>query len=46
MALAMNLGDIQYFMDMPVAELLDFCSDYNELNREIKERLEEETKRR
>lgn len=37
MALAMNLGDIQHFMDMPVFELLDFCSDYKELNREIRE---------
>lgn len=46
MALAMKLGDIRYFMNMPVFELLDFCSDYNELNREIKERMEEEMKRR
>ena len=46
MALAMNLGDIRYFMNMPVVELLDFCADYNELNREIKERMEEEMKRK
>lgn len=46
MALAVNLGDIRYFMNMPVIELLDFCSDYNELNREIKERMEEEAKHR
>lgn len=44
MALAMKLGDIRYFMNMPVSELLDFCSDYNELNREIRERMEEEMK--
>lgn len=42
MALAMNLGDIQYFMNMPVFDLLDFCSDYNELNREIKKQMEDE----
>lgn len=44
MALAMNLGDIRYFTNMPVFELLDFCSDYNELKREIKRRMEEDMK--
>lgn len=46
MALAMRLGDIQYFMDMPVFGLLDFCSDFNELNREIKKQVDEEWKRK
>lgn len=45
MALAMNMGDFSYYMKMPVFELLDFCADYNELNREIKERMKEEMKR-
>lgn len=46
MALAMNLGDIQYFMNMPIVELLDFCADYNELNREIKEQMKKELNRK
>lgn len=45
MVLAMSMGDIRYFMDMPVFDLLDFCSDYNSLNKEIEERRREEAKR-
>ena len=37
MALAMNMNDVQYYMNMSVFELLDFCSDYNELSKEMKE---------
>lgn len=37
MALAMNMGDFGYYMNMPVFELLDFCNDYRELCREIRE---------
>lgn len=37
MALAMNLGDFSYYMNLPLQELLDFCDDYKELCREIKE---------
>ncbi len=37
MALAMNMGDFSYYMNMPVFELLDFCNDYRELCREIRE---------
>ncbi len=37
MALAMNMGDFGYYMNMPVLELLDFCEDYKELCKEIKE---------
>ena len=44
MFLAMCIGDIQYFMNMPVLDLLDFCSDYNELSREIEMRRREAKK--
>ena len=44
MVLATSIGDIQYFMDMPVLDLLDFCSDYNELSREIEMRRREAKK--
>lgn len=44
MVLAMSIGDIQYFMAMPVLDLLDFCSDYNELSREIEMRRREAKK--
>lgn len=37
MALAMNMGDFSYYMKMPVLELLDFCNDYNELCKEMRE---------
>lgn len=39
MALAMNMGNIEYYMNMPILELLDFCLDYKELNKEIKEEM-------
>lgn len=44
MVLAMSIGDIQYFMNMPVLDLLDFCSDYSELSREIEMRRREAKK--
>lgn len=37
MALAMNMGGFDYYMKMPVFELLDLCNDYKELCREMKE---------
>ncbi|MCX4327698.1 MAG: hypothetical protein OSJ45_10450 [Lachnospiraceae bacterium] len=41
MALAMNMGDFSYYMNLPVFELLDLCDDYKELCREIKEAAED-----
>lgn len=37
MALAMNMGDFSYYMNLPLLELLDLCDDYKELCREMKE---------
>ena len=46
MALAMNMGDFQYYMNMSVFELLNLCEVYNELNREIRNKRREEMKRK
>lgn len=40
MALAMNMGDFSYYMKIPVLELLDFCNDYKDLCKEMREALE------